>query len=202
MGLDLFYEEGQTPLDEDEKEGLLIPSVTTRRELNEVEQRNIEEAVFWTISRRSRKLTVANILTESFVRELHTRMLGNVWRWAGSFRNSNKNIGVGKYEIGIELKMLLDNCKYWIEHQVYPPDEIAIRFKHRIVCIHCFANGNGRHSRLMADVVVDKILGNHVFSWGGNGDLFQKGSARSTYLKALREADKGNFETLINFARS
>lgn len=162
MGLNIQYAAGQTPLDEDEMEGLLIPSVTMRRELDEVEQRNIEDAVLWTVSRR--RLTIANILTEVFVRELHTRMLGEVWHWAGSFRRSNKNIGVDKLLIGTELRQLLDDCKYWIAHKVYLPDEIAIRFKHRIVSIHCFANGNGRHSRLMADVIIDKIFGKEVYS--------------------------------------
>jgi len=200
MGLNIQYTEGQTPLDDDEMEGLLIPSVTMRRELDEVEQRNIEEAVLWTVARR--RLTISNILTEVFVQELHVRMLGDVWRWAGSFRSSNKNIGVDKHQISIELRMLLDDCKYWIAHKVYLPDEIAIRFKHRIVSIHCFANGNGRHSRLMADVIIDKIFGKEVYTWGEENNLVHKSNSRTIYLKALRAADKGNFESLIQFARS
>lgn len=124
MGLDIEYQEGQTPLDEDEKDGLLIPSVTTRGELDEVEQRNIEEAIRWTIERR-KKFTVDEILTEQFVQELHAKMLGGVWRWAGSFRKSNKNIGVDKYEIGIELRVLLDDCKYWIDNNFIPQLPIA-----------------------------------------------------------------------------
>lgn len=170
MGLNIQYEAGQTPLDEDEKEGLLIPSVMTRGDLDEVEQRNIEEAISWTILTR-RGFTSRRILTEEFVRELHKRMLGDVWRWAGAFRNSNKNIGVDKYRIGIELRMLLDDARYWIGHETYLPDEIAIRFKHRLVSIHCFANGNGRHSRLIADIIIDKIFGNEVFTWGEHNVL-------------------------------
>lgn len=200
MGLIIEYEDGQTPLGEEEKEGLLIPSVTTRSELDEVEQQNIEEAVRWTIERRKR-FTVTEILTEEFVCHLHERMFSNVWAWAGSFRHTDKNIGVDKYQIPTQLRMLIDDCKYWLENKTYLPDEIALRFKHRIVSIHCFANGNGRHSRLMGDVIIEKVFGKDVFSWGGNS-LDRSSDFRSQYLHALREADKGNITALIEFARS
>lgn len=198
MGLDIQYEEGQTPLDEDEKDGLLISGITNRSELDELEQRNIEEAVRWTIERRKR-FTAAEVLTEQFLKELHIKMLGGIWEWAGSFRNSNKNLGVDKYQIGIELRQLIDDCRYWIENESFSHDEIAVRFKHRIVSIHCFANGNGRHSRLIADVIIEKIFKGEVFTWG-NQNL--KGDTRATYIKALRQADQGNYELLIQFARS
>ena len=200
MGLEMHYDEGQTPLDEEEKEGLLIQSVTTRRELDEVEQRNIEEAIRWTFERRKR-FTASEILTEAFVQELHRRMFGSVWKWSGSFRNTNKNIGVDKYQIGADLRMLLDDCGFWIKNTTFGEDEIAIRFKHKIVSIHCFANGNGRHSRLIADIIAEKIFKKSVFTWGGY-DLVQTGESRAKYLKALREADKGNITALIQFARS
>lgn len=200
MGLELHYDEGQTPLDEDEKDGLLLESVTTRGELDEVEQRNIEEAVRWTIERR-RKFTAAEILTEDFIKSLHKRMLAGVWQWAGSFRNTNKNLGVDKYQIGLELRMLLDDCKYWVEHSTYSPEEIAVRFKHRIVSIHCFSNGNGRHSRLIADIIIEKIFGAPVFTWGSL-NLVKGGDMRSAYLRALRKADNGSYDELIAFARS
>jgi len=195
------YEEGQTPLDEDEKEGLLNPSVATKQELNELEQRNIEEAIRWTIQRRKR-FTVKEVLTEVFVRELHRRMLGRTWAWAGSFRNTNKNIGADKNQIGTHLRMLLDDCRYWIEDHIYSEDEIAIRFKHRIVCIHCFANGNGRHSRLMADIMIEKVLEKEIFTWGAGTAFVRPGGLRSRYLSALHEADKGNYSDLIEFSRS
>ncbi len=200
MGLNLDYNEGQTPLSEEEKEGLRIKSITTRGELDEVEQRNIEEAILWIIGRRKR-FTVDEIITEEFIKELHRRMLNEVWEWSGEFRNSDKNIGVSKYQIGIELRMLLDDCKFWITENTYVPDEIAIRFKHRLVSIHCFANGNGRHSRLMADIIIEKIFRRPVFTWGGQ-NLSEGNEVRSRYLTALRAADKGNFELLIAFARS
>lgn len=200
MGLKLHYDEGQTPLDEEEKEGLLLESVTTRGELDEVEQRNIEEAVRWTIERR-RRFTAAEILTEEFIKSLHKRMFAGVWQWAGSFRNTNKNLGVEKNQIGLELRMLLDDCKFWMDHKTHPPDEIGVRVKHRIVSIHCFSNGNGRHSRLIADIIVEKVFGGQVFTWGSL-NLSAGGDMRSAYLSALRQADRGSYDALVAFARS
>lgn len=197
---DLKYEVGQTPLDPDEKDGLLIPSVMTRTDLDEVEQRNIEVAIRWTIERRKRFI-VAEILSEKFVLELHKRMYGQVWNWAGSFRNTNKNIGVDKYQIRVELRNLLDDCRYWIENSIFPDDEIAVRFKHRIVSIHCFPNGNGRHSRLIADIIVEKLLGKPVFTWGSES-LVQMSTFRMAYLSALKDADHGNIVPLVRFSRS
>ena len=128
-------------------------------------------------------------------------MLAGVWQWAGSFRNTNKNLGVDKYQIGTDLRMLLDDCKFWVENNTYPPDEIAVRFKHRIVSIHCFSNGNGRHSRLIADIIIEKIFGREVFTWGSQS-LIRSSDMRATYLNALREADRGSYVNLIAFARS
>jgi len=143
MGLDLSYDNGQTPIDEDEKEGLLIPTVTTREELDEFEQLNIQKAMEYYLLRR--KFKVDTILTEKFIFDVHKRMLGDVWAWAGTIRKSNKNIGVDKFQIPSKLRQLIENCKYWIEHKTFSEKEIAIRFKHELVAIHVFPNGNGRH---------------------------------------------------------
>jgi len=198
MGLNLDDADGKTPLDEDEKEGLLIPTITTRGELDEFEQHSIEKAIEWTLQR---KFKAENIFTEAFVKEVHRRMYAGVWAWAGSFRKTNKNLGVDKLQVGIELKNLLDDAQYWMANKTFKPDEIAIRFKHRIVSIHCFANGNGRHSRLMADIIIGHIFKQPVFTWGA-ANLIKQGEARSLYLKAVRAADKGNYELLVRFARS
>jgi len=198
MGLNLEYLEGQTPLDDDEKEGLLIETIATRQELDEFEQHNIEQAIEWTL-KRSFKPEV--FLTEDFIRKLHTRMYGDVWAWAGHFRKTNKNIGVDKWQIPMELRYLLDDARYWIEKGTFPTDEIAVRFKHRLVAIHCFPNGNGRHSRLMADILSGKIFKQPVFTWGA-ANLVRGGDARAAYLAAIKQADKGNIEPLIKFARS
>ena len=195
MGLDLNYTIGQTPIDEDEKDGLLVKTISTIGELNEFEQLNIEKAVEWTLRR---KPELDKILTEDFVKELHRRMFSEVWKWAGIFRLTNKNIGVDKFEIGIKLRDLLEDCKYWIEHKIYVEEEIAIRFSHRVVNIHPFANGNGRHSRLISDILVSHGLGKPHFTWGKK-NLINKGEARSKYLRALKDADNGDYKLLIEF---
>jgi len=198
MGLNLNLIDGQTPLDEDEIDGLLIPSISNRGELDEFEQQNIEEAVQWSITRNIKPQTV---LSESFVKEVHKRMFNQVWRWAGDFRRTNKNLGVDKWQIATELNKLLQDAMFWVENDTYPADEIAVRFKHRIVSIHSFANGNGRHSRLMADIIVDKIYKKPVFNWGA-GNLIKNGDVRTRYLKAFKAADNGDYAMLLNFARS
>ena len=201
MGLeDVKYDEGQTPLGPDEREGLLIDTVTTRADLDEVEQRNIEEAIRWTFERRKR-FTLDEILTEKFVMELHRRMYGEVWEWAGSFRKTNKNICVDKYQINLELRTLIDNAVFWIANKTFSENEIAVRFKHRLVSIHCFPNGNGRHSRLMADIIIEKVFGKPVFTWGSRS-LIGTSNFRSDYISALRKADIGNLEPLVLFAQS
>lgn len=198
MGLDLNYIDGQTPLDEDEKEGLLITSITTRGELDEFEQKNIEQAVQWTMERSFRAEV---IFTEAFTQMVHRKMYADVWLWAGEFRRTNKNIGTDKWQINGELKCLLDDALYWQENKIYPPDEIAIRFKHRLVSIHCFPNGNGRHSRLMADIIIEKIYKLPVFSWGA-ANLTLESDARKQYLLSVKAADKGDYRMLLEFARS
>lgn len=198
MGLELDYVFGQTPLDEDEKDALLIDSIVTRGELDEFEQLNIEEAVAWSLGQN---IKIEELFTEYFIKHVHKKMFGNVWEWAGKFRKTDKNIGVDKNQITIELKKLLDDTRHWIEHDTYEPDEITIRFRHRLVSIHCFPNGNGRHSRLLADMIVEKIFGREVFSWGAH-DLAPAGSTRKKYIDALRAADKGDYTLLIAFSRS
>ncbi|OFZ63576.1 MAG: cell filamentation protein Fic [Bacteroidetes bacterium RIFCSPHIGHO2_02_FULL_44_7] len=198
MGLNLAYLYGQTTLAEEEREGLKILTVTTKRELDEFEQKNIEQAVQWTIGR---KIKLENLMTESFIRSLHKRMFGEVWHWAGEFRRTEKNIGIESWKIPTELRILLDDAKFWVENKSFSEDEIAIRFKHRIVSIHCFSNGNGRHSRLMGDLIAEKIFGRKNFTWGQANDLHE-GDVRVDYLKALKKADSGNFSALVAFARS
>ena len=197
MGLELKYDDGQTPLDEEEKEGIKIKSITTQGELDELEQLNIEKAVEWTIHS---KLKPEKILTEKFIKDLHKRMYGAVWKWAGKFRRTEKNIGIPSTQIGLQLKNLLDDTSYWIENKTFSPEEIAIRFKHRIVSIHCFPNGNGRHSRLMADIIMESIFGNEIFSWH-QSSMVKANETRKLYIKALREADNGNVAPLIEFAK-
>jgi Fic-DOC domain mobile mystery protein B len=197
MGLDLYYNNGQTPIDEDEKQGLLIKTITTREALDEFEQLNIEKAVEYYLLRK--KFKTDTILSRKFILEVHKRMFGEVWGWAGTVRNSNKNIGVDKFQVIPLLNQLIGNCKYWIDNKLFPEEEIAIRFKYELVSIHIFPNGNGRHSRLMADIMMKHAFGKPIFSWG-HKSLTHKGEARDMYIKALRKADNGNLNDLIAFS--
>jgi len=197
MGLKLTYQEGQTPLDPEQINGLKIKTISTQQQLNEFEQTNINEALQWLNSKRKIKA----VLSVEFMIQLHKRMLGMVWKWAGQYRKTETNIGIDWTRISMELRLLMDDANFWIEHQTYLPEEIAIRFKHRLVSIHCFANGNGRHSRIMADLIVWHVFGLDKFSWGSIS-LVDSSDQRKMYLMALKLADKGDFSELLKFARS
>ncbi len=196
MGLNLEYEDSQTPIDDDEKEGLLIKTITTKKELDEFEQLNIEKALEWIIHLR---LDKDKILSEKFIVALHKKMFDDVWKWAGKFRKSEKNIGTKWTQITIELKTLIDDTMYWIDHKTYCPKEISIRFKHRIVSIHCFPNGNGRHSRMMADIIMENIFKEDIFTWH-QSNMIKADETRKKYIAALKEADNDNINPLIKFA--
>ncbi|MDB9755816.1 mobile mystery protein B [Winogradskyella sp.] len=198
MGLELNYKDGQTPLNADEKEGLKIKSITTQKELDEFEQLNLEKAVEWTIRT---KLKQERVLTEKFIKDLHKKMYGDVWKWAGNFRTSEKNIGITWTSISTYLKALLDDANYWVDNHIYAPEEIAIRFKHRLVAIHCFPNGNGRHSRLMADIIMESVIEQDIFSWHSS-NMVKADDVRKAYILALKKADGGNIDPLIEFAKT
>lgn len=185
-----------TPLTPEEQEGLKQTWVTTRADLNEAEQINIDQAVAWTA-----KLGDRELLTEEFVFDLHKRMFDDVWIWAGTRRNTGKNIGVDPPQIYLRLGGLLADARYWIQESVYSADEIAIRLHHGLVFIHPFPNGNGRHARLMADLLIEQ-LGGQPFTWGGGGTLQDIGELRAKYIHALKRADDHDFDELFAFARS
>jgi Fic-DOC domain mobile mystery protein B len=183
-----------TPLTPDERNGLIPTHITLRSELNELEQQNISEADRWAFSRRH------NVLSEPFLRGLHRRMFNRVWRWAGTYRTSERNLGIAHYRIEPELRQIIDDVRYWVEHHSFPPDELAVRFHHRLVGVHPFPNGNGRWSRLAGDVLIVR-LGGPRFTWG-RVDLRTVGDVRRVYVGALRAADTHDLGPLIDFVRS
>lgn len=192
---DLFEQPDDATLLTAEEMRELIPAhIAYRRELNEAEQENIARAQDWALNRRR------DLLNEKFVRGLHRRMLGDVWKWAGKFRRSERTLGIAFYEIPVALRHLLDDTKAWVEYETYPHDEIAVRFHHRLVQIHPFPNGNGRHARLMADLLV-MTLGGERFSWG-SANLQDAGVVRQRYIAALQAADDHDIGPLLAFARS
>lgn len=184
-----------TPITPAERDGLIPTHVTLRSELNELEQRNIAEADSWAFARKR------GVLGEPFLLGLHRRMFGHVWRWAGQYRNSDRtNLGVKPHLIQPELRQAIDDAQYWVDHKSYQPDGLAVRFHHRLVAIHPFPNGNGRWSRLVADLLIVRLSGSR-FTWG-RANLQAKGDVRRAYINALQAADKHNFTSLVAFARS
>jgi Fic-DOC domain mobile mystery protein B len=196
---DLFQEpEDATPLEAEEREQLLQSWITSRADLNIAEEENIIDGAKWARGRRSRR--AADMLSVEFAIMLHRRMFGDVWKWAGTYRTTARNIGIDAYRIGTEVAQLMDDARFWTEKKTYLPDEIAVRFHHRLVAIHPFPNDNGRHSRLMADLLIER-LGSAPFSWGG-GSLADTGELRRRYVEALRAADNHDIGPLLAFARS
>jgi len=183
-----------TPLEREERDGLRPTWVATRADLNAAEAENIAVGTAWARHRRR------DILTDDFVRELHRRMFKDVWAWAGEYRLTNRNIGVEPYRIGIEVRSLLDDTRFWVENQTYEPIEIAVRLHHRLVLVHPFPNGNGRHSRSMADLLATR-LGFSPLSWGGSS-LTVPSEGREQYIAALHAADRHDIAPLLEFAQS
>jgi Fic-DOC domain mobile mystery protein B len=198
--MDITTPQGATPLDPDEAAGLLPQHITTQADLNAWEEANILQGEVW-----AKRQTKRDLLTEGFVRDLHSQMFSRTWRWAGTFRSSNKNIGVDWAQVATRLRNLLDNTRYQIDHTPVAGnsaecDALAMRFHHQLVWIHPFPNGNGRHARLLADTLALR-LGQARFTWG-SASLETIGDARARYLQALRAADAGSMDALIEFARS
>lgn len=187
------YPIGATPLEPEELEELKIGHITTREELNRFEQDNISDALQWLKGRRK-----SDVLSEKFIKTLHQKMFGKVWRWAGQFRRSGKNIGVEWVQIPVQLHTLLQDTRYWIDHKTYPEDEIAVRFHHKLVWIHLFPNGNGRHARLMTDILLTDTLKQKPFTWDVK-NIDTEDKVRDLYLKALRAADRGDYSKLLEF---
>ena len=186
--------DGATPLDPDELEGLKFKHIKTRGELDELEQVNIQSGLQWLSRARTK-----DVLSEAFIRTLHKRLFGDVWSWAGTFRTTEKNIGIDPVQISVQLRILLDNAWYWAEHETYPPLEAAARFHHRLVQIHCFPNGNGRHARITADVYLQECFHHPPIDWAGGFDLMQSNERRNEYIAALRAADAGDHAPLLSF---
>lgn len=190
----LEQDDASTPLTPDERAELILSYITQRRELNEAEQANIVEAELWALTRKR------DVLSERFLRQLHKRMFGKVWKWAGKIRQSERNIGVEPWRINTELAQLLSDTAFWIENGTYALDEIAARFHHRLVWNHPFANGNGRHARLATDLLLI-ANGGERFTWG-SVNLVDPTATRRAYVDALRAADQHEMDLLLGFVRS
>lgn len=190
------YPPGATPLDPDEVNELIPKHITTQGDLNEWEAENILKAETWAFSSNKH----GDFLTIDFMKRLHKKMFGETWRWAGEFRKTERNIGVNPFYITTDLKKLLDDVSYQIINKSYPFDEIAYRFHHRLVAIHPFPNGNGRHARLITDLLLTQA-GQPRFTWGRQ-KLESENSIRKQYINALKKADRHEYSSLAEFVRS
>ena len=195
MKLTLVYPEGPTPLDPNALDGLKHKLITTQRELNKREQANIDAGQLW-LSRKQK----LNVLSDAFALQLHKRLFGDVWRWAGTPRRTGKNIGVDPLHIAVQLRACVDDARFWFEHESYSPTETALRFHHRLTVIHPFPNGNGRHARIMADALLQKVYGLAPIDWAGGENMQNNSDRRTKYINALRAADRGEFGLLFAFA--
>ncbi len=191
----LQYPEGATPLDPNELDGLKHKHITTQGELDQLEQANISSGLRWLGRQRT------DVLTDHFVIVLHKRLFGDVWDWAGTFRKMDKNVGIDPPHIPVELRALMGDLKYWADNKIYPPLEAAVRLHHRLVKIHPFPNGNGRHARVMADSILDRVYGARPIDWAGGHDLQKMNARRAAYIAALKAADGGDYAPLLVFCK-
>jgi Fic-DOC domain mobile mystery protein B len=195
--------DGATPVSDEEAAGLIPTFVATGGDLNLVEQAGIAAARRWTVRTPAARAT-DQILSEPFVRLLHRQMFRTVWRWAGTYRTSERNIGVPPALVAVGVRDLVDNARYWVAQEAtWITLEVAsIRVHHQLVAIHPFPNGNGRHARLYTDLLA-RSLALPPFTWGG-ADLNFTGLDRAAYLAALRRADRDpdDLADLVKFARS
>ena len=187
--------DGHRELSEDDRQGLLPSYIATRGDLFDAEQRNILVALL-----RRRAPAPSQLLDDKYLRDLHRAMFGDVWAWAGQYRTTQTSIGIDPRQITTAVRLLVDDARAWVEHESFPPDDLAVRFHHRLVAIHPFPNGNGRHGRVAANYLIEG-LGQHHFSWGANLDVTTE-ELRSAYLRAIQQADGGDTSQLLAFARS
>ena len=188
------YPLGSTPLEPEELAELIPDHIITQEELNAWEEKNIIVAQQWALRQKE-------ILSIEFIKKLHKHMFNKTWKWAGEFRKSEKNIGISWFQISVKIKELCDDVQYQLNNHSYSIDEIAIRFHHRLVWIHAFPNGNGRHARLMADLLLIQ-QNKSRFSWGMYQDLYAANPIRKQYIEALQLADYGDYSKLLLFVRS
>ena len=188
------YEPGSTPLDPNEIDGLRLKYIETQAEVNEAEYANITQAELWLSRIRN-----PDVLSEKFALQLHKKMFSGVWHWAGTYRRSEKNIGIEPAYITSQLYQLFDDVKFWHTNKTYIPLETATRFHHRLTQIHPFPNGNGRHARFMANALLLNTFVSAPINWGKTAEMLTKTQHRENYIDALRAADNQNYAPLFKF---
>lgn len=181
---------GRTSLTVQDLQGLKLPFVKTRAQLSAVEGPNIVSGKQATLT--SRKSRVPNMLSVEYLRELHSRMFNDVWDWAAQIPSTELQNEFAASVPGIRPQLSIlyaDAIEYWLNDKRMTPEEFAVRVHHRVVKIHPFRNGNGRHSRLLADLLLSENFGLETFTWGGSAQLGAGDLYRQPYLEGLKAAD-------------
>ena len=127
-----------------------------------------------------------------------------MWREVGrDVLDRRADLGLAEIsDFAADDRLLLGDARYWVEARPMPTDEIGAVFHYRLELIHPFPNGNGRHGRLMTDLLMSRVLGVERFSWGGE-KLSVDSDVRKRYIDALRAVDQSNdYRPLIEFVRS
>jgi Fic-DOC domain mobile mystery protein B len=185
---------GATPFDVD---GLRLTHLRTREAIYDAEAENILLAYQKYLRRRLSPNRAW--FTEGFVRQVHRDMLGAVWEWGGRYRETELTIGVPAHQIREEIAKLCDDRLFWDKDKNMPIIERAARLHARLAWIHPFRNGNGRHARLITDIFL--YSHRHALPEWPHSELIQEGTPREEYLVAMKQADRGNFESLITFTK-
>jgi len=190
------FPEGATPISD--CSGLIPTWVHNLNDLNRVEAENIMNA-----QRKYFRAPVndpKNWFQVDELKNIHRAMFGEVWEWAGMYRQSVTSVGIKPILIPAKLAELCHEVLYWFQ---YPVEltfvEMAARIHHRVVFIHPFENGNGRFSRLVADRFLLALRCAYPI-WPDH--LNKDSGTRKDYISTLKNADKGNYEPLVDYMKS
>jgi Fic-DOC domain mobile mystery protein B len=194
---------GATPLRPEDVERLRpeLRWVKTLEQLNPLEAANIAECEKW--AQTSRLFTLPEFLATTRMERVHREMFDEVWLWAGEIRTHELENAFASpaHRVRTDLEVLWGDARYWLEQQSFAPDELAVRLHHRLVKVHPFANGNGRHARLVVDFLLERHFGLERLRWGGMS-LGEEGFGRATYISALQRADQNDYQPLLEFCRA
>lgn len=130
----------------------------------------------------------ANFVFDSrLILDLHHIVFGNLYLWAGKWRNVVTNIGIDVGKIPYAIAEYADHVNYMKNAAMDREGLVNCLFytHHRYTQIHPFNNGNGRTARLITDLVAN-------MNGYQNIQLYVRdaGAERENYKAALKAADQ------------
>ncbi|WP_027477803.1 Fic/DOC family protein [Curvibacter gracilis] len=143
-----------------------------------------------------RALSVADI------KHWHRRWLGNVYEWAGQERSVNMGKGGFNFAAAAQIPRLLAGFEAEVLQRWTPCDHLsheglveAIAVSHvELILIHPFREGNGRLSRLLADVMAVQAGRNPL-------DYSSWESHKAGYIAAIHAGVAMNYEPMKFWVR-